>query len=52
MKTKHDVLHKLSKLAIGLACVSIVKTAAAEEWAVEVNPSNGFGGVTDLWDIN
>jgi hypothetical protein len=52
MKTKHDVLHKLSKLAIGLACVSIVQTAAAEEWAVDVNPSNGFGGVTDLWDIS
>lgn len=23
-----------------------------EEWAVDANPSNGFGGVTDLWDIS
>jgi hypothetical protein len=44
--------NNLKKLAIGLACVSVVQTAAAEPWAVDVNPSNGFGGVTDLWDIS
>jgi len=37
---------------MGLVCVSAFQTADAEEWAVDVNPSNGFGGVTDLWDIS
>jgi hypothetical protein len=52
MKTISGVLESLKKLAIGLTCLSVAHTATAEPWVVDVTPANGFGGVTDLWDIS
>jgi hypothetical protein len=38
--------------AMALACVATFHSAGAEEFVVDVNPGNGFGGRTDLWNIS
>lgn len=52
MKANNKALRNLKGLAIALACAAFVQTARTEPWIVDVNPSNGFGGRTDLWDLN
>ena len=52
MKTHRGASTNLKGLAIALACAAIAHTAGAETFVVDVNPANGFGGRTDLWNID
>ena len=51
MKTHHGALTNIKGFAIALVCAAVAHTAGAETFVVDVNPGNGFGGRTDLWNI-
>jgi hypothetical protein len=51
MKTKIGIVSGVKGFANALACAAVFHTARAEAFVVEVNPANGFGGRTNLWNV-
>jgi hypothetical protein len=51
-KTHNGALTNMKGFAIALVCAAVAHTTGAETFVVDVNPANGFGGRTDLWNID